>query len=388
MGSYLVTKALTFNLDDELAIRFLGEIGTLIFGSVNGYIFDRHLGSPNNTKGGRIFEKLSITNSHATGGAIRLGSTNGGAVRNCQINGHIGFTAEDTAGSSSERIFIQSCTFAGGGTVSGSRAVILGGGGVLESSNLRSYDIAHIGYGSGLHIAGCRSENCNTSFRFGLDSADSSSIGMSGLSMHSTTTEGCWTAFHIAGPTNGFSLTSCGHLGHDIGNAGATQVDQASQYGFKLDANCATAGVLQGCTAANHHDQYGFSIAGATNRANVAIRECSSIVNTGSNWSLPSTAHTATFFNNNVQPIWTYSQLPTGGNVLEGDEFDISDANTTTWGANVTSGGGQVASAFDTMVPTIRSSVSNDHHSFSVVCLPNCGWFYFTYFARQAFRDL
>ena len=39
-------------------------------------------------------------------------------------------------------------------------------------------------------------------------------------------------------------------------------------------------------------------------------------------------------------PAWTFSQLPTGGNVEEGDEFSITDATTNTWGANVTTGGG------------------------------------------------
>src|ERR1041385_2313286 len=71
-GSYLVTSPITFNYDGDLSICFRGEVGVGIGGSVNGYIFDRHLATPNNTKGGRIFERLNIVNSHASGGCIRM----------------------------------------------------------------------------------------------------------------------------------------------------------------------------------------------------------------------------------------------------------------------------------------------------------------------------
>ena len=53
---------------------------------------------------------------------------------------------------------------------------------------------------------------------------------------------------------------------------------------------------------------------------------------TGNNWNLPSNAYTAWFQNCNISPTWTFSQLPTGGNVFEGDEFSITDSTTATWG--------------------------------------------------------
>jgi hypothetical protein len=61
---------------------------------------------------------------------------------------------------------------------------------------------------------------------------------------------------------------------------------------------------------------------------------------TGFDWDLPANAYTATWLNCNISPTWTYSQLPTGGNALEGDKFTITDSTTATWGANVTTGGG------------------------------------------------
>src|SRR5262249_20904554 len=60
LGSYLVTRPLTFNFNGNLSVAFVGAAGTAIFGSFNDYIFKRALVSPNNTTGGRIFEKLNI----------------------------------------------------------------------------------------------------------------------------------------------------------------------------------------------------------------------------------------------------------------------------------------------------------------------------------------
>jgi polygalacturonase len=65
LGSYRVTKPLTFNYNGNLSIAFVGQAGTIIFAapSFNDYVFKRSLVSPNNTTGGRIFEKLNIQNS-------------------------------------------------------------------------------------------------------------------------------------------------------------------------------------------------------------------------------------------------------------------------------------------------------------------------------------
>ena len=341
LGSYVATSPITFNYDGDLAIRFLGEFGTVIFGTVNGYVFDRHLATPNNTKGGRIFERLLIVNAHASGGCIRLGSTLGGAMRDCVFSGFIGVTTEDSAGNSSQNIQIQNCKFSGGGAT-GSKFIIIGGGGAIEGSDIGpGGDIGVLAYGKGLHISGCRSENCNTSFLLGNDSANNP-VGLQGFSCHSTSTEGCVTAWDFGGTggglVEGFTISSCYHLGHPVGNAGADQM-QESLYGIRIRADCADAGIIQAFQANNHHGQYGIAIASATSRKNIIIRDTSSVVNTGTNWSLPSNAYTARLRNCNTAETWTYSQLPTGGNVLEGDEYDITDSNTATWGATAAGSG-------------------------------------------------
>lgn len=340
IGSYVVSSPITLNYNGALNIRLLGEIGVLISGDVNGYIFDRALGTPSNTAF-IIFERLSISNSHAgSGGAIRLGSTIGGAIRDCKLTGFIGFTSEDAVGVSSKNINIENCVFSSTFST-GATFIIIGGGGSISGCTLSNTDIAVRAYGSGLSIFGNRSERCNTSFLLGLDSGGNN-VGLSGFSLMSTTTEGCWTAYDLAGLCEAFVISSVTSLGHDASNSGTPGGVQGSQYGVRIRANCAKNGVIQGVSINSYFDQTCISVADATSRANLVIRDVTALQTGGAgvNWITPSNAYTAQFINNNVDPIWTFSQLPTGGNLFEGDEFNISDSTTATWGANVTTGGG------------------------------------------------
>lgn len=65
----------------------------------------------------------------------------------------------------------------------------------------------------------------------------------------------------------------------------------------------------------------------------------------GDVWIMPTFAHTAKFINcNNPAPEVVFANLPTGvGNVVNGDEYDISDCNTSTFLATVAGGGSGAA---------------------------------------------
>jgi len=298
----------------------------------------------NNTSGGRIFETLAIQNGSATGGCIRLGSTIGGVIRNCGLGGFICLTTEDDVGVSSQNISVDSCVIANNGTVDGSHYIIIGGGGVIQGCTLSGADTGVRAYGSGLSIVGCRSERCNTSFLFGVDSGDNP-VGLSGFIIEAVSTEGCWTAYDFGGAggglCDGFVVAGCGALGHDSGNSGVVSGISGSQYGFRIRDDCARNGIFQGCTIGEYATVAGFSVGTASSRANLIIREVSSTPGSGGGefWEFPSNAYTARFYNTNENPTWTYSQLPTGGDVLEGDEFDITDCNTATWGATAAGSG-------------------------------------------------
>lgn len=337
LGAYKITDSITYNYNGPLNITFRGEIGTSIIGTATGFAFDRHLGTPDYSSGGMIiFERLNI--GGGSGGSIRIGSANGGVIRDCIIGGTVGITTEDAVGQSSKNIHITDCTFHAG------YYIIIGGGGVIQACIGTGAQNSVTAYGSGLHMAGNRFERADTAYLLGVDSAGNP-VGLSGFSITSTTTEGCWTAYDLGGPggglCEGFVIAAAGHIGHDSSNAGPTPGVANSQYGFRLRADCVKSGVIQASTAANTHDVAGIAVENASARADVVIRECDAHINgAGVPWLLPTNAYTARFVNNiNTNPIWTYSGLPTGGDVFEGDEFDISDANTSTWGVNVTASG-------------------------------------------------
>ena len=71
----------------------MGSLGaSTIIGDFDGYIIDYSNGQQ--TSGGHTIEKLTIINSHATGGGIRLGSAVGGAIRDCDITANRGISTD------------------------------------------------------------------------------------------------------------------------------------------------------------------------------------------------------------------------------------------------------------------------------------------------------
>lgn len=340
LGNYLVSAPITSNYSGALRICFRGEVGTGIFGDVNGWMFDRHLASPNNTAQ-VVFEKLTFQNSHATGGCIRLGSTNGGMIRDCGFGGFNCVTTEDSVGVSSANINFENCSFGTNGTVTDSNYITIGGGGSIHGCTMSGAWVAVRAYGSGLHIAGNRSERCSTSYLLGLDSGDNN-VGLRGFSIISGSCEGCWTAYDLAGLCEGFLIMSSGMLSHAADNSGPIFNVKTSQYGLRVRADCARAGVIQSCSYSGSYDVGGIVVEDATQRGNVVFRENYSVNSggAGASWVFPSNAYTAQFSNNNEDPTWTLSQLPTGGNVLEGDQFNITDGtNGLAWGATAANTG-------------------------------------------------
>lgn len=338
-GFYSINAPITFNLAD-ISIRFRGEgTGTTVSANFNGFAFDRHLASPSNTAF-VIFEKMSVQNGNASGatsGGIRIGSTTQAAIRDMQIGGFIGLTTEDSAGNSSQNIFIENSTMGNPTHDAGSTGLIIGGSGAMVGSYFRGCDIAVRAYGSGLNIAGMRIENCNTAYLLGLDSAGTDA-GMSAFSM-SGSTEGCITAIDMAGVCTGGFIGPISALGHDAAGSGESALTP-SLYGVRVRAGKAQACAFFNISAVGC-DTAAISIENASSRANNSFISCSA--GTGGAglvaWVLPTNAYTAQFVQCNTAAVWTLSQLPSGGDVLEGDEFNISDSSTATWGANVTTTG-------------------------------------------------
>lgn len=359
-STYKVVTPISFNNDTTIGVRFLGEMsGSPIRGTVDGYIFDRHLATPNNTKAHRIFERLDITNDHTTGGGIRIGSSIGAVIRHCIINAHIDITTEDSVGVSSSNTQIQDCTLTGKGDFIGSVAIINGGGGSITGTKVQPGNIGILAYGNGLHISGGRIERCSQGHVYGLDSGGND-VGLSGFSCTGNTFEGCWTSIDFQGTVSGFSLKGISILGHDSGNAGPSgsytvnvPTAQNSQYGIRIRADKARNGVISGFSASTA-DVATFLMEDSTIRGNVLITS-GSMTNVATTWSLPTKAHTAKFMpgmnssvlsgvTTGVAATYLFANLPGQSGAasvtpIEGEEYDITDSSTATWGQTVTGSG-------------------------------------------------
>lgn len=336
-GFYSVSQPITFNYDGDLTITFRGEAGSTLSGTFNGYIFDRSLGTPNNTAS-VVFEKLNVQNGYASGGgAIRVGSSKQVAIRDVVAAGFISVTTEDSAGNSSKNVFLENCKLQTSTNGTGTTGLIIGGGGAMYGCDFIGSDFGVKAYGKGLHMAGNRIENCNTAYQLGLDSAGNN-VGLSGFSLVSSSTEGNITGIDMVGTCTGGYLGNVGFLGHP--GSGPTE-SSPTLYGLRIRAGCAQSCVFSGLVAGNWHEIAGIAIANASSRANNVFMSCSSNVGGGgANWVAPTNAYTAQFIKCDTQPVWTYAQLPTGGDILEGDEFDISDGtNGLAWGATATNTG-------------------------------------------------
>ena len=258
---------------------------------------------------------------------------------------------EDSAGNSSQNILVENCKFSSPGSTLPQENLIIGGSGAVLGCDFHDGDTAIRMYGKGLFLAGNRGEQCNNHYLIGTDSAGNPQAA-SGFVILGGSTEGCTIGLDMGGPglgvCSGF-FVEVSNLGHST--SGYPTGVQASQYGIHVRANCANSGVFYGSGSGQWIDVAGIQIDNSSSRANLVFISCSPQVSVGTGvpWVPPTNAYTATFLNCSedagsgsvgFNPIWTFSQLPSGGNVLEGDEFNISDGtNSLTWGQTETATG-------------------------------------------------
>lgn len=346
-GNYVISAALTFNTDANFGLWVSGSgYGTFISAGFSGYIFDRHLATPNNTYGPRIFENMRIANT--AGGCFRIGSTIGATVRQCNISSSgTSIDFEDAPGSSSENVLCENNLLNHSGTVAGSKSIVLGGSGCIAGCDLTSTDKSLILYGGGISVFGCRMERNNTAITLGVDSAGTDR-GLHGVEISGMPMEGNWTFIEIAGTTTGFKIGPMVFTGHDSTNSGVTPGIMGSQYGILIRADKAYAGKFIGIGAAQYFDIGGFYIEDYTTRSYVTFQSCTTAFVTGAPpWRLSTYSAGFNFVNCNIGANsnapsgsrYTFSNLPNMTDRLEGDIYDISDGSTGTIGSNVSGSG-------------------------------------------------
>jgi hypothetical protein len=356
-STYRISTPLTLNYDGPLTIRFQGSgyASRLDGNNLNGFIFTRTLGTPAN-EATVAFDQVYMTNSHATGGLCRIGSSQKVSFRDCQFGGHHCYTAENTDGGlASTNTMFSSCIFAGAGTVVGSVGIIMAGG-VIEATDVRGFDVGYRISGYGTTIWGGRTERNNTAMEFGVGDASAArgaaaDIGAGGVAIIGHTFEGNWIGMHFDGTTQGFFASGILMQGHASENSGATLALDGTQIGVWIPADKLQGACFNGFDVGNVHEVAGYQIDTPTSRPGITFMNCAGTVTGGGvDWLASSKAMAAKWINCPAMagPIYTFTDLPDASNRLEGDEYDISDSSTATWGATVTgSGANRVRTRFN-----------------------------------------
>jgi hypothetical protein len=357
LGTYKITNngsgsGVTIPGDADFGFYMRGAVGggTILqnSGSVPGFLVDRSLSTPNNTKGPRVFENITFNNT--TGGGLRIGSSLGVIVRGCAFGAlGIGLTTEDTPGVSSQNIIIDTCNF--GGSDLSSIGLVMGGSGVMTACDFNAIGTATILYGRGIKVNGSRCERCNTALMLGVDSVGTNQ-GLYGVTIVGHEMEGLGTFIDFAGTVDGFHIGPLGCTGHDQSNSGLGGHEINSQYGVRIRPNTAYNGTFTSVSTSQFIDVASVYIEdyAAPKRSGITFINCAPSFGAGGGvrWRIPANSAWPRFINSNCDSStnapygtrYSYAGLPTGGDCFEGDEFDIYDANTSTIDATVASGGG------------------------------------------------
>lgn len=334
-GTYLVSGAITFSLNAGLSIIFQGVGGlSTITGNFAGYILDRTIMGGNDTSGGRVIESLNIVNTHAAGGGIRLGSTVGGAIRDCTVNAFIGIRITDFTAYSSQSIVIEQCAVTWSNATSGSNGIIVGGNCVVSCCDIRGFETAIRAYGVGVCIQGCRIEVNGTGILCGLDESGAN-FSLSGFGIHDSSFESNLIAVDLNQGCGQFLISGLKIQGF----TGAAPSGGNPQYGIRINGTSASYGLLTGISVGGQYTVAGVSIGNAASQVYLTlIGVNSSNSGGGSAWAMPTNAQTAKFINcDNPAAEFTFANLPSAP--VEGDEYSISDCNTATFLATAAAGG-------------------------------------------------
>lgn len=312
---------------------------------------------------GYSMEDLSVTNNNTTPfstGCVRAAGMFGASFKRLMFSGMVGFTTEDSPGNiynGSQCYTLEHCYHSGG---SGTRGfIITGDSHVLLGCDVSGSHIAVTLCGSGHQLIGCHFEVNTRAIALGVfgnaafdGSGNLTSVAMAGYIRGFSILAGAYEG-------NGTAIDFISGVGYGLvqgpviqGEATSIEgVSTTSQYGIRIRDSkslfCSIIGAQIGgdCSIAGIY--LGENSGGVVRTGNV-IQGVQSSLNggsLGSAWAFPTaTAEAAagyTFIGNNSRPSWTFSNLPIGGNIVEGDRYRITDgASAKVWGDIITVGGG------------------------------------------------
>jgi hypothetical protein len=294
-GTYLVSQAIDTS-DVNVSFAFVGVYGaSIITGNFDDYIIKRVTDESSTF---HTIENLTVINTHATGGGIRLGGVDGAAIRSCTITANKGINTADlhSPALSSFEVSVENCTFRPGAHTSGSL-------GLYSVSDGPILNCSFVGFDTGLTVTGqqgcgnpigCRFELCG----IGIDVVDGSLVS------------GCF--FKNCGIAINGVGGSCRLSGIRIeGTEGTIAGDP--QYGIKLSVSSNQRTTLEGIIVTGQFEHYGIYLSDETylqSTTLIGVQSFNTSTKGGLAWRLPSTAITAQFINCNVAPVFTMANLP------------------------------------------------------------------------------
>lgn len=334
-GTYKVSQSV---LMDGAGFRLVGcGSASTITGNFSGFIIKRDETDGDQSQFG-VVDNLTVTNTHASGGGIQYGQGSLGGVLNCTVVANQGIQLSTdrtpTPAGGPFDMSIENCNVSPGANVSGSI-------GIMSLANGPIYNCKIVGYESGMrvwgnegyyNILGCYFEGNVIGLDLGV-SPDGTSSGSGGL-----VASGCWfkdngTAIKFGDPGAGGGRL-CGI--RIEASESITVGGSRPQYGIYIsDVKCGFS-LFAGITVTGQYDQYGIYDAGddpSNRNLWTGVQSVNTSTHGGLAWHLPVTpAHlTGMFVGCNVAPVCTVSALP--ASPFEGDCYNVSDSNSSTWGA-------------------------------------------------------
>lgn len=317
-GIYVVSQAIDFSIPN-INVAFVGVPGATVTVNFSDYVFKRGPDGAAGTAGVHIIENLTIINTNATGGAIRMGQCVGAAIRNCVITANLGINTSVADGStdqSSLSVSIENCTLSPGANPSGSIGLMLLANGPVIGCHVKGYAIGVETWGpeGATNILGCTFELCGIGYKPGVTPTGASTS--SGITLSGCLFKNCGTAI-------GGSVANACFSGIRIeGDTGTIAGDP--QYGINISAGvCVFAGVV----VTGKFQQYGISLAADANARSKSTFFGVQVTNSVGlgNWNVGSPAGSQ-FIGCNYAPVATVATLPA---------FQIA-INTLSWSGGTT----------------------------------------------------
>lgn len=344
-GTYLVSQPINIGPVDNIIVALVGVYGA---STINGNFADYVIKKANATAANPSYvENLTVINTNASGGGIRLGGCVTGAVRNCTVTANRGINTSQSdngfAGATSLESVIENCVLSPGSNTSGSIGLMVVSDGPVLNCRVVGFQVGMVTWGQegAQYVAGCYFEGNQTAILPGSDPT-LTSIGNSGMTISGCEFKNNGTALAL---TNSNAETRCVGLRIEASES-VTVFGARPQYGIQIGDNTTGYGFFAGINITGQYDQFGFSIGEVCDHATfLGVQVSNTSSHGGLPWHLSTSVANMEFKGCNVAPVFTMAGLPT-----------LNSPATGTW----SSGTATITCAFLNLSPYIAPGIVLD----------------------------